>query len=217
MDGNTLTSLPIGTIVHERYRVEGIVGKGGLGTVYSVLDILFGKQNIYALKEMADQSRSARRQFEHEAQWLQAVDHNHIPKVREYFDWRSRLYLVMDFVDGENLEQKLYRQGGRPLPEEQVIAWILPICDALSYLHTRTPSILHRDVKPANIIVTPAGHPVLVDLGIAKEHLPAPTAPRPSCAKRAPKATRHPNNIPSREKAARGPMSMRSARPSTIS
>jgi serine/threonine protein kinase len=172
MDGNTLTSLPIGTIVHERYRVEGIVGKGGLGTVYSVLDILFGKQNIYALKEMADQSRSARRQFEHEAQWLQAVDHNHIPKVREYFDWRSRLYLVMDFVDGENLEQKLYRQGGRPLPEEQVIAWILPICDALSYLHTRTPSILHRDVKPANIIVTPAGHPVLVDLGIAKEHLP---------------------------------------------
>ena len=172
MDENTLNSLPLGTVVHERYRIESIVGRGGLGTVYSVLDIIFGKQNIYALKEMADQSRSARRQFEHEAQWLQALDHNHIPKVREYFDWRSRLYLVMDFVDGENLEQKLYRQGGRPLPEEQTIAWILPICDALQYLHTRTPSILHRDVKPANIIVTPAGHPVLVDLGIAKEHLP---------------------------------------------
>lgn len=172
MDQNTLNPLPIGTIVHNRYKVEAIVGRGGLGTVYSVLDILFGKHNIFALKEMADQSRSARRQFEHEAQWLQALDHNHIPKVREYFEWRSRLYLVMDFVDGENLEQKLYHQAGRPLPEEQVIAWILPICDALEYLHTRTPSILHRDVKPANIIVTPAGHPVLVDLGIAKEHLP---------------------------------------------
>ncbi|HEX6541027.1 MAG TPA: serine/threonine-protein kinase [Ktedonobacterales bacterium] len=172
MDGNTLNPLSLGTIVHKRYRVDSIVGRGGLGTVYSVLDILFGKNNIYALKEMADQSRSARRQFEHEAQWLQALDHNHIPKVREYFEWQSRLYLVMDFVDGENLEQKLYRQGGRPLPEEQVIAWILPICDALNYLHTRRPSILHRDVKPANIIVTPAGHPVLVDLGIAKEHLP---------------------------------------------
>jgi serine/threonine protein kinase len=172
MDYNTLNPLPIGAVVHERYRVNAVVGRGGLGTVYSVLDILFGKQNIYALKELADQSRSARRQFEHEAQWLQALDHNHIPKVREYFEWRSRLYLVMDFVDGENLEQKLYQQGGRPLPEEQVIAWILPICDALQYLHTRKPSILHRDVKPANIIVTPAGHPVLVDLGIAKEHLP---------------------------------------------
>lgn len=172
MGENTLASLPIGTTVHERYEVVSIVGRGGLGTVYCVRDIIFGKQNIYALKELADQSRSARRQFEHEAQWLQALDHNHIPKVREYFEWRSRLYLVMDFVDGENLEQKLYRQGGQPLPEEQVIAWILPICDALQYLHTRTPSILHRDVKPANIIVTPAGHPVLVDLGIAKEHLP---------------------------------------------
>ena len=172
MDQNTLNPLSLGTVVHERYRVDAIVGRGGLGTVYSVLDILFGKHNIYALKEMADQSRSARRQFEHEAQWLQALDHNHIPKVREYFEWRARLYLVMDFVDGENLEQKLYKQGGRPLPEEQVIAWILPICDALNYLHTRKPSILHRDVKPANIIVTPAGHPVLVDLGIAKEHLP---------------------------------------------
>lgn len=172
MDENTLNPLPLGAVVHERYQIQSIVGRGGLGTVYSVLDIIFGKQNIYALKEMSDQSRSARRQFEHEAQWLQALDHNHIPKVREYFEWRSRLYLVMDFVDGENLEQKLYRQGGRPLPEEQTIAWILPICDALQYLHTRTPSILHRDVKPANIIVTPAGHPVLVDLGIAKEHLP---------------------------------------------
>lgn len=172
MDQNILNPLTVGTVVHERYRVEAIVGRGGLGTVYSVLDILFGKHNIFALKELADQSRSARRQFEHEAQWLQALDHNHIPKVREYFEWRSRLYLVMDFVDGENLEQKLYHLGGRPLPEEQVIAWILPICDALQYLHTRKPSILHRDVKPANIIVTPAGHPVLVDLGIAKEHLP---------------------------------------------
>jgi serine/threonine protein kinase len=165
-------ALPIGTVVHDRYRVVNIVGRGGVGTVYQVNDILFGKNNSYALKELIDQSEGARKQFANEAQWLQGLDHRSIPKVREYFDWNDRLYLVMDFVDGENLEQKLLRAGGRPLPEDQIINWILPICDALDYLHAQRPPILHRDVKPANIIVTPSGHPVLVDLGIAKEHLP---------------------------------------------
>jgi serine/threonine-protein kinase len=165
-------ALPIGAVVHDRYRVVNIVGRGGVGTVYQVNDILFGKNNSYALKELIDQSEGARKQFANEAQWLQALDHRSIPKVREYFDWNDRLYLVMDFVDGENLEQKLLRSGGQPLPEDQVINWILPICDALDYLHSQRPPILHRDVKPANIIVTPSGHPVLVDLGIAKEHLP---------------------------------------------
>ncbi|HEX6796203.1 MAG TPA: protein kinase [Ktedonobacterales bacterium] len=164
--------LPLGTVVHERYRIIAVVGRGGLGTVYQVTDVLFGKQNVYALKELIDQSPGARKQFELESQWLQSLDHNNIPKVREHFEWQRRLYLVMDFVDGENLEQKLVRVGVRGLAEAQLIGWIVPICGALHYLHTRLPPILHRDVKPANIIVTPAGHPVLVDLGIAKEHLP---------------------------------------------
>src|SRR5215469_5739980 len=172
MPDQAINSLPTGTVVHERYRVTATVGRGGLGTVYQVTDILFGKHNTYALKELVDQSPGARRQFELESRWLQSLDHNHIPKVREHFEWFGRLYLVMDFVDGENLEQKLQHASGRPFPEEQVLRWILPVCDALQYLHTRVPPILHRDIKPANIIVTPAGHVVLVDLGIAKAHIP---------------------------------------------
>ncbi len=172
MPAGEISALPIGTVVHQRYRILAVVGQGGLGTVYQVSDVLFGKNNVYALKELIDQSDGARRQFENESQWLQSLDHNHIPKVREHFEWARRLYLVMDFVDGENLEQKLARAGGHGLPEPQVLTWIAPICDALTYMHERMPPILHRDVKPANIIVTPAGHPVLVDLGIAKEHLP---------------------------------------------
>lgn len=172
MAGGSFNPLPIGAIVHERYRISAVVGRGGLGTVYQVMDVLFGKSNVYALKELIDQSPGARKQFENESLWLQSLDHNSIPKVREHFAWQGRLYLVMDFVDGENLERKLARNGGRPLPEQDALRWILPICDALHYLHTRLPPILHRDVKPANIIVTPAGHSVLVDLGIAKEHLP---------------------------------------------
>ncbi len=168
--------LPPGTVVNGRYQVLAPVGHGGLGTVYQVVDTLFGRSNVFALKEQWDQSPGARKQFMREAAWLKALNHRHIPKVTEYFEWHERLYLVMEFVEGENLERKLERAGGRPLPESQVIAWILPICDALQYLHTRTPPIIHRDIKPSNIIVTPAGYPVLVDLGIAKEHAPGTNA-----------------------------------------
>jgi len=161
----------VGSIVRNRYRILAVVGRGGLGVVYRVADILYSSNNVYALKELSDPAPGARKQFELESRWLQELDHNNIPKVRESFEWDERVYLVMDYVDGENLEQYLHRLG-RPLPEEQALRWMLPICDALQYLHTRTPPLLHRDVKPANIIVTPGGHPVLVDFGIAKAHLP---------------------------------------------
>ncbi len=172
MPEDPLNSLPIGTVVHDRYRIMATVGHGGIGTVYQVIDILYGKRNTYALKELIDQSPGARKQFELESQWLQSLDHNHIPKVREHFEWHQRMYLVMDFVDGENLEQKLAQRDGRAFSEEQVLRWIMPVCEVLYYLHTRVPPILHRDIKPSNIIVTPEGHVVLVDLGIAKAHLP---------------------------------------------
>jgi serine/threonine protein kinase len=161
----------IGAIIYNRYRILRIVGRGGLGTVYQVASNTYGANAIFALKELVDTNPGARKQFELESRWLRELNHDSIPKVRESFEWESRVYLVMDFVDGENLEQYLHRTG-KPLPEGQALRWLLPICDALHYLHTRTPPLLHRDVKPANIIVTPSGHPVLVDFGIAKAHLP---------------------------------------------
>jgi serine/threonine-protein kinase len=163
--------LPTGTLVQDRYRVIGAVGHGGLGRVYQVADVLFGKATIYALKEQWDQSESAKKQFEREGKWLKDLSHPSIPKVLDLFQWDDRNYLLMEYVEGENLEHKLERSG-RPLPEPQVITWVLPICDALIYLHHRQPPIIHRDVKPSNIIVTSSGHTVLVDLGIAKEHGP---------------------------------------------
>jgi serine/threonine protein kinase len=169
MTVNRPPSLAVNTVVNDRYQVASVVGQGGLGTVYQVRDSQGG---IYALKETFDLSEGAVEQFEREAKWLAKLDHPHIPKVREYFQWHDRLYLIMDFFQGENLEQKLIRGGYRPLDEADVLGWILPICDALNYLHTQHPPIVHRDVKPANIIVSPAGNPALVDLGIAKEHIP---------------------------------------------
>ncbi len=161
----------VGSVVNNRYRILAVVGRGGLGVVYRVADILYSSNNVYALKELADSTPGARKQFELESKWLQELNHNNIPRVRENFEWDERVYLVMDYVDGENLEQYL-RRTNHPLAEDQALQWMLPICDALQYLHTRTPPLLHRDVKPANIIVTPGEHPVLVDFGIATAHLP---------------------------------------------
>jgi eukaryotic-like serine/threonine-protein kinase len=158
-----------GTNVRDRYAVISVVGQGGLGTVYQVRDVK--NNSVYALKETFDLSEGAREQFTREANWLARLDHPNIPKVRDFFEWQSRLYLTMDFITGDNLEHKLIRSGRRALAEADVWRWIAPICDALNHMHMQHPPIIHRDVKPANIIVTPEGRPYLVDLGIAKEHV----------------------------------------------
>jgi serine/threonine protein kinase len=164
---NRPPTLELNTSVNHRYTIVAVVGQGGLGTVYQVRDDR-ARQTL-ALKETFDLSEGARQQFEAEARWLKKLNHPNIPRVREYFQWHDRLYLVMDFISGENLEYKLIRNRQRPLPELDVLRWTAPICDALAYLHIQQPPIIHRDVKPANIIVTPNGRPALVDLGIAKE------------------------------------------------
>jgi serine/threonine protein kinase len=164
---NRPPTLELNTSVNHRYTIIAVVGQGGLGTVYQVRDDR-ARQTL-ALKETFDLSEGARQQFESEARWLKKLNHPNIPRVREYFQWHDRLYLVMDFISGENLEYKLIRNRQRPLPELDVLRWTAPICDALGYLHAQRPPIIHRDVKPANIIVTPNGRPALVDLGIAKE------------------------------------------------
>ena len=167
---NRPPTLNVGVRLIERYTIVAVVGQGGLGTVYQIRDERV-PQVPFALKETFDLSEGARKQFEAEARWLEQLTHPNIPHTRDYFEWNDRLYLVMDYVSGENLEYKLIRNGHRPLPEADVVRWIQPICDALAYLHAQNPPIIHRDVKPANIIVAPNGRPALVDLGIAKEWL----------------------------------------------
>ncbi len=166
---NRPPTLRVGTTVNNHYTIISVVGQGGLGTVYQVRDDQSRLPTVYALKETFDLSEGARQQFEQEARWLATLNHPNIPHVHEYFPWNNRLYLVMDFIAGENLEYKLIHNRQRPLPELDVLRWIQPICNALAYLHQQNPPIIHRDVKPANIIVTRDGRVALVDLGIAKE------------------------------------------------
>jgi serine/threonine protein kinase len=121
-----------------------------------------------ALKEYFDTSPQAQKQFKLEAKLLGDLIHPNLPRVIDHFLIPGQgQYLVMDFVDGEDLQEKLDKTSG-PLSESQVIPWIGQICDALAYLHSQKPAIIHRDIKPANIKITPDGKAMLVDFGIAK-------------------------------------------------
>ena len=166
--------LALDTVLRSRYKIVELVGQGGMGAVYRAEDLrLEGRQ--CAVKEVqleaeASFAAQAREQFHREASVLARLDHPNLPKVSDYFSEGERDYLVMDFVAGRNLKEIMdeARRQGRFLEEKQVLAWADQLCDALEYLHSQDPPILHRDVKPANIRLTPGGTLKLVDFGLVK-------------------------------------------------
>lgn len=157
--------LDVGTVLNNRYRIVSILGQGGMGSVYQAMDENLGiavavKENLFLTDEYA-------RQFQREANILASLRHPNLPRVGDYFTIPGQgQYLIMDYIDGEDLRQRIERLG--TLPEEEVILIGVAICDALHYLHTRTPPIIHRDIKPGNIKITPEGQIALVDFGLAK-------------------------------------------------
>ncbi len=165
-----------GQVLNNRYRIVRLLGQGGFGAVYRAWDLQL--EGVCALKENLDPTTEAQRQFEREAKLLFGLRHSGLPKVFDYFALPGQgQYLVMEYIEGEDLELKLKQAASgatsiQPLPEAQVLPWIAQVCDALSYLHSRTPPVIHRDVKPANIKITPEGQAVLVDFGIAKSYNP---------------------------------------------
>ena len=157
--------LAIGTILEDRYRIDALLGSGGMGAVYRAWDQRLDRH--VAIKENAMATPESARQFEREAKMLARLRHSNLPGVSDHFVApNGAQYLVMDYVDGEDLGQMLQRLG--PLDEARALAWIEQTCNALIYLHGQQPPIIHRDVKPGNIKITPEGQVFLVDFGIAK-------------------------------------------------
>ena len=158
-------TLERGTLLHKRYRIVEILGQGGMGSVYRAVDENLGvdialKENLFTTDEYA-------RQFRLEAVILANLRHPNLPRVSDHFVLGEQgQYLVMDFIDGEDLRQRMERSGS--ITEEEAIMIGAAMCDALAYLHTRKPPILHRDIKPGNVKITPDGHIFLVDFGLAK-------------------------------------------------
>jgi tRNA A-37 threonylcarbamoyl transferase component Bud32 len=168
--------LSTGKVIDNRYRIVKLLGQGGMGAVYRAWDMRLEKP--IALKEMVPQINLSdemlaglREQFRQEAQILATLVHPNLVRVTDYFSWDGKEYLVMDFVEGENLAELIARDGAQPEP--QVLEWAGQLLAALGYCHKR--GVIHRDIKPQNIIITPEGQAVLVDFGLVK--LWDPSAP----------------------------------------
>jgi hypothetical protein len=155
-----------GTLLHQRYRIQGTLGKGGMGVVYTAIDESLGVHVV--VKENSLEEADAIQQFRREATILAGLRHQNLPRVTDHFVIEGQgQYLVMDFIEGEDLKMRLQRLGA--LPENEVMLMGIAIADALDYLHSLTPPVLHRDIKPGNIRITPDGHVFLVDFGLAKQ------------------------------------------------
>ncbi len=180
--GSTSSSTLTGLLSHQhllkqRYVVLAQVGRGGFGAVYKAADTQFGNR-LVAIKEMSQSNMNAQElleatlSFKREALMLAGLIHPNLPRIYEQFIDNGRSYLVMDFIDGKTLEDHLIDLGHTRLPIEKTLTIGLQLCDVLSYLHSRQPSIIFRDLKPANVMLTLTGHIYLIDFGIARHFKP---------------------------------------------
>lgn len=168
--------LKAGDTLRGRYRIRRIIGQGGMGSIYLTDDLrLEGRQ--CALKEVEHDKtlsgnlvKEAREQFLREATVLARLDHTNLPKVSDFFSIGQRDYLVMDFVPGKDLRTLLVEAKEKDsfLTESEVLNWSNQLSEALIYLHHQVPPIVHRDIKPGNLKLTPGGVLKLVDFGLVK-------------------------------------------------
>lgn len=171
----TSQTLQAGTVLQGRYAVEGQIGVGGMSVVYRGRDLRFKDvvrscaiKEMYAVAPDLDTRRLNLANFEREAGLLATLQHPAIPKIFDFFEENGRVYLILELVQGKDLETVL-EDSGKPIDEIRVGRWACQICDVLSYLHRHDPEpIVFRDMKPSNVMVTADDRIVLVDFGIAR-------------------------------------------------
>src|SRR6476659_10773034 len=153
------------TVLQGRYRIVRQLGQGGMGAVYEAIDQRL--DTTVALKETLFTDEKLRKQFEREARLLARLHHQALPRVSDHFTESEGQFLVMQYIPGEDLyDMQTRRQSA--FPQSDVLRWADQLCDALDYLHTQDPQIIHRDIKPQNLKLTARGQIVLLDFGLAK-------------------------------------------------
>lgn len=137
-----------------------------MGAVYVATDERFS--STVAVKQTFFDDPTLKRAFEREAHLLNHLRHTALPKVSDHFTEGEGQFLVMEFIEGSDLSELLHQRNGSAFPVADVLAWADALLDALDYLHTHEPQVIHRDIKPQNLKLTPRGQIVLLDFGLAK-------------------------------------------------
>ncbi len=154
-----------GTFLQNRYRVEKQIGLGGMGAVFVATDERFG--SVVAIKETLFSDEKFRKAFEREAKLLNSLKHPALPRVSDHFAESNGQFLVMEYIEGDDLSEIMDRER-KAFSVSEVVNWTIQLLDALEYLHAQNPPVIHRDIKPQNLKLTPRGQIVLLDFGLAK-------------------------------------------------
>ncbi|HEY9680837.1 MAG TPA: serine/threonine-protein kinase [Oculatellaceae cyanobacterium] len=159
-------------VLQNRWEILSHLGQGGMGTVYMARDLRLANRQCVVKKLRDDFFRQEDKEkallfFQREAFVLSRLQHPNIVHILDYFEENGDYFLVMEYVEGENLQQLLQAQH-EPFPEQQVLAWAQQIAEVLHYLHSHDPPVIYRDLKPSNVMIDNLGRVKLVDFGIAR-------------------------------------------------
>lgn len=161
--------LEIGSLVDGKYKILSEIGHGGMSVVYMAINEKANK--TWAIKEVRKEGvndfKSVKQGLIVETEMLKKLHHRFLPSIIDVIDMEDSFIIVMDYIEGNSLNHRLKEYGAQP--QENVIQWSIELCDVLGYLHSRTPAIIYRDMKPANVMLKPDGHITLIDFGTAKE------------------------------------------------
>lgn len=161
--------LEIGSLVDGKYKILNKVGQGGMSVVYLAMNEKANKQ--WAVKEVRKDGvldfESVKQGLVAETDILKKLSHPHLPSIVDVIDNDDSFIIIMDYIQGNSLNKALEEYGAQP--QEYVIEWAKQLCDVLGYLHSRTPAIIYRDMKPANVMLKPDGNVMLIDFGTARE------------------------------------------------
>lgn len=171
--------LTAGTIIQGRYIIQNLLGNGGFGAIYQVMDRYAADQrnlHFLVLKEVIHPHKHELYQMVLESMALRLLDHQALPRVYNVIGSHKpdRVYVLMDYIEGWNLRRLQVGQVEKALPFPLVMTIMQPVLDAVSYMHNRQPALFHQDIKPINIILRKGdrrpGKVVLVDFGIGKKY-----------------------------------------------
>ena len=162
--------LEIGSLVDGKYKILNKVGQGGMSVVYLAMNEKANKQ--WAVKEVRKDGvldfEAVKQGLVAETDILKRLSHPNLPSIIDVIDTEESFIIIMDYIQGNSLNKALEEYGAQP--QENVIEWAKQLCDVLGYLHSRTPPIIYRDMKPANIMLKPDGNVMLIDFGTAREY-----------------------------------------------